>query len=64
MFNASNLQGTCKNLKLMIMWFCGVNDDMGLHSVSDFYAVLQNNFTRVTITSDGNVIFFRIKSIM
>ena len=39
------------------MWFCDVNDDMGLHSISDFYAMLQYSFTRVTIASDGDVNF-------
>ena len=38
------------------MWFCDDND-MGLHSVSDFYAMLQHSFTRVTIASDGDVNF-------
>ena len=38
MFNASNSH---KNSKLMITWFCDADDDMGLHSVSDFYAILQ-----------------------
>ena len=32
-------------------------DDMGLHSVSDLYAMLQYSFTHVTIVSDGNVNF-------
>ena len=43
MSNASNLQRALKNMKLMrlaITRFCDVNDDMGLHSVSDFYAML------------------------
>ena len=40
---------------MRLTWFCDVNDDMGLHSVSDFYAMY--SFTRVTIASDGNVNF-------
>ena len=36
------------------MWFCDVNDDMGLHTVSDFYAVLQYSFTCITSDSDVN----------
>ena len=39
------------------MWFCDVSDDMGLHSVSDFYAMLQYGSTRVTIASHGDVDF-------
>ena len=39
------------------MWFCDVNDDMCLHSVSGFYAMLQPSFTRVIIASDGDVNF-------
>ena len=34
-----------------------VTDDMGLHSVSDLYAMLQHSFTLVAITSDGDVKF-------
>ena len=37
------------------MWFCVVNDDMGVHSVSDFYAMFQHSFTHITIASDGDV---------
>ena len=58
MFNASNSQSARKNAKLMrwaVTWFCDVNGDMGLHSVSDFFAMLQYSFTRVTIASDGDV---------
>ena len=36
-------------------WFCDVSDDMGLHSVSDFYAMLLYSFARVTIASGGDV---------
>ena len=39
------------------MWFCDINDDMGLHSFSDFYAMLQYSFTCVNIASDGDVNF-------
>ena len=39
-------------------WFCEVNDDMGLHSVSDFYAMLQHSFINgITIASDGDLNF-------
>ena len=37
------------------MWFGDVTDDMGLHSVSDFDAMLQHSF--VTMASGGNVNF-------
>ena len=33
------------------MWFGDVTDDMGLHSVSDFYAILQYSFTHVTMVA-------------
>ena len=39
------------------MWFCDINDDMGLRSVSDFYAMLQYSFTRIIIVSDSDVNF-------
>ena len=39
------------------MWFYDVNDDMGLQSFSNFCAMLQYSFTRITIASDGNVNF-------
>ena len=39
------------------MWFCDVTDDMGLHSVSDFYAMLQYSFTCTAMASDGDVSF-------
>ena len=60
MFNACNSQSALNNSKLMrraITWFCDVSDDMGLHSVSGFYAVLQHTSTRVTKASDGDVNF-------
>ena len=60
MFNVSNSQSVHKYLKLMrsaITWFCDINDDMGLHSVSDFYAMLQYSFTCVIVVSDGIVNF-------
>ena len=37
--------------------FCDVTDDMDLHSISDFYAMLQYSFTRVTMTSGDDVNF-------
>ena len=36
------------------MRFCDVTCDINLHSVSDFYALLQYSFTRVTVASGGN----------
>ena len=39
------------------MWFCDVTDDIGLHSVCDFYAMLQYSFTHVAIASNGDVSF-------
>ena len=38
------------------MWFCDINDTR-LHSVSDFFAMLQYSFTRITIASDSNMNF-------
>ena len=31
------------------MWFCDVTDDMGIHSVSDFYAMFQFSFNCSTM---------------
>ena len=49
MFNASNSQGARNNSKMSDHLVCDVNYDMGLHSVSDFYAMSRYGFTRVTI---------------
>ena len=57
MFNSSNSQSARKNSTLMriaITCFCNVNDNMGLHSVSDFYAMLQKT---ISLASDGDVNF-------
>ena len=36
------------------MWFCDVTCNIRLHSVSDFYALVQYSFTRVTTASGGD----------
>ena len=47
---------------LAIKRFCDVTCGVGLYPVSDFFAVLQFSFTRVTMASDDNVdTFYRIK---
>ena len=67
MFISSNSQSTRINTKLMritITWFCDVNDDMSLHSVSDIYGMLQYSVYYIVRVILWRCQFSRIKRIM
>ena len=40
-------------MRWVITWFCDVTGDIRLHSVRDFCALFQYNFTYVTMASGG-----------
>ena len=41
-------------MRWTIAWFCDVTGDIRLHSASDFHALLQYSFTRVTVARGGD----------
>ena len=44
-------------MRSAITWFCDLTGDIHLHSVSNFYALFQYSFTRVTMASGDDDYF-------